>query len=163
MNNILIVIVLQRGCLPKHWAASCIFSEPVCSRMWPHFVAQSCRHKTANCKRVATVSIDDLRGWLRNSLRVFTKLTHALTKTIRRSVAHALLFIFVAPPVLGRAEKNGSFGPLRLRSQTCMVVSRCYLLAHALNRCSSGIHLNIPIKRNPDSRKNKTKYSPASL
>lgn len=108
MNNILIVIVLQRGCLPKHWAASCIFSEPVCSRMWPHFVAQSCRHKTANCKRVATVSIDDLRGWLRNSLRVFTKLTHALTKTIRRSVAHALLFV-LSPHLFWDVRKKWQF------------------------------------------------------
>jgi hypothetical protein len=35
--------------------------------------------------------------------------------------------------------------------------------AHALNRCSSGIHSNRPVKRNPDPGQIKAKHSPESF
>ena len=66
------------------------------------------------------------------------------------SAGTCIVIVITQPRVLGRAEKMAvlnhcdfEYKPVRFR----------LLTAHALNRCSSGIHPNRPVKRNPDSRK----------
>src|SRR6185295_645894 len=94
------------GLCPFFWQLFRIFNGSFVAGSCRILYPGSCRHKIALCKREVTISIGQIR------------------KTQSEALARTLL-IETAPHLFGTCGKNGSFGPLRLRTQTCMVMSRC--------------------------------------
>jgi hypothetical protein len=126
------------------------FSGPIAGRILPRSVVVSSRHKSALCKREATFIYcrSERRALVTRWLRKRTAHKPCVLNT-STALARALLLYYSAPRV-GTCGKMAvldhcdfEYKPVRFR----------LLTAHALNRCSSGIHPNRPVKRNPDSRK----------